>query len=99
MTKTNLFYMVLVYIGRTQPFQCGSSSYASAPYNAYSSYGRSSSHYSCDDGYCVGRYYVCDGTLDCLNGRDEINCGECHRMVGAYKGAGYSLANSYKYKV
>ena len=33
--------------------------------------------WSCGDGYYVQRDRVCDGSFDCLNGKDEFNCGEC----------------------
>ena len=31
--------------------------------------------WSCGDGYCIQRQYVCDGEIDCQNGADEeANC-------------------------
>ena len=48
--------------GRTTPFRC--SRYSSSP------------KWECGDGFCIERYFVCDGEFDCLNGTDEFNCGE-----------------------
>ena len=60
-------------IGRTRPSQCGSSSSSSSYYSSS----------ECGDSYCIERYYVCDGRFDCLNGRDEFNCGEheCYQQA------------------
>ena len=58
----------IIIIGRARPWKCSrSSSYSTS----------SSTDWQCGDNYCIDQYYVCDGILDCLDGRDEFDCGEC----------------------
>ena len=59
-------------IGRTKP----SPSKCSRLSSSYSTYSSNDWQCSDSDSYCIEQYYVCDGVLDCLNGRDEFNCGE-----------------------
>ena len=35
---------------------------------------------SCGDGYCVYPSDVCDGTVECLNGNDEMHCSKSTRL-------------------
>jgi hypothetical protein len=70
----DLINKLYIIIGRTRPYKCRSSS--SSDY--YSTPDPNSNDWQCGDNYCIERYYVCDGVLDCFNGRDELNyCGEC----------------------
>ena len=68
--------MTLYTIGRTKPSKCSRLSSSSYYYSTYSS-----NDWQCGDSYCIEQYYVCDGVLDCLNGRDEFNCGEWYNNI------------------
>ena len=76
-----MFYYDILYhitIGRSDRVIPG-------PIKCRSDFDDSTSSYSglgwqCGDGYCIDRYHVCDGSFDCLNGRDEFDCGKYYKV-------------------
>lgn len=41
--------------------------------------------FTCNDGNCISKAYVCDGTSDCSNHDDEVNCNQTTCMEGNFK--------------
>ena len=33
--------------------------------------------FDCKDGTCINEAWMCDGTIDCPSGDDEVNCSKC----------------------
>ncbi len=40
--------------------------------------------YQCSDGTCILSYQQCDGSFDCIDGKDEDNCDMCKYSSGTY---------------
>lgn len=45
----------------------------------------SQEQFTCNDGNCISLTYVCDGTADCSNHDDEVNCNQTTCMEGNFK--------------
>ena len=47
--------------------------------------------FRCDDRMCIDKWYVCDDTVDCMDGRDEKDCGRCGKSLDFNSTGPYSI--------
>ena len=51
------------------------------------------SEFSCQQGGCIEREWVCDGDIDCEDKSDETNCSKCQKKVMAVKNTNFKRLN------
>ena len=56
----------------------------------------SESEFDCGHSVCIGRWQICNNYPDCLDGRDELNCGNYSRTTLDYYSTALKKLNIYE---